>query len=159
MNGTSNVHGWKETLGKATGSATMNWQADGSFTLSYLSINMEARSLKSEKGSIMDNKTYEAILADKFPNITFKMTSVKSIVKNGSSFTVSTKGDLGIAGATKNIDITATTTSLAGGKVQFEGSKSFNMSDFGISAPTAMMGAMRTGDQVTIKFKVVFQPN
>jgi polyisoprenoid-binding protein YceI len=41
-----------------------------------VTITILVKSIKSEKGKTMDNKTYEAFKSDKFPNITYKLTEV-----------------------------------------------------------------------------------
>jgi len=42
-------------------------------------------------------------------------------------------------------------------KLIFEGSQPISMSDYGISAPTALFGTLKTGNDITINFKVSFQ--
>jgi hypothetical protein len=44
----------------------------------------------------------------------------------------------------------------AEGQLIFEGIKVIKMTDFGISPPTAFMGAMKVGADVTVKFRVNF---
>jgi phosphomannomutase len=44
-------------------------------------------------------------------------------------------------------------------KLFFDGSKILNMKEFQISPPTAFMGAMKVGEQVTIKFKTAYTKN
>jgi polyisoprenoid-binding protein YceI len=65
-------------------------------------------------------------------------------------------GDLTIAGKTRNIELTGMAYIKENGKILFDGSRSLKMTEYGIDPPTAMMGAMQVGDNVTIKFKVYF---
>ncbi len=156
IQGSSNVHDWTETATKATGDALITWNTDGSFTISQLTFKIEVATIESEHGSIMDNKTYDALKAKSYPYITFKMTSLKSIVKSGTGYQVKIGGDLTIAGKTKPVEITGMAYVKENGKLLFEGSRSLKMTDFGVDPPTAMMGAMQVGDDVTIKFKVYY---
>lgn len=156
INGSSNVHDWTETAGKATGDALITWNPDGSFTINGLSFKIEVAAIESEHGSIMDNKTYDALKAKSYPYITFKMTSVKSIVKSGTGYQVKITGDLTIAGKSRNIEISGMAYVKENGRLLFEGSKGLKMTEYGVEPPTAMMGAMQVGDDVTIKFKVYY---
>jgi hypothetical protein len=40
------------------------------------------------------------------------------------------------------------------GTIQFEGSKTINMTEFGMVPPTAMFGSLKTGEEITVNFKV-----
>ena len=155
INGSSNVHDWTETAVKTTGDATITW-TDGSFTINHLSLKIEVAAIESEHGSIMDNKTYDALKAKSYPYISFKMTSLKSMTKSGTGYLVKVMGDLTIAGKTRNVELTAMAYIKENGKILFDGSRSLKMTEYGIDPPTAMMGAMQVGDDVTIKFKVYF---
>ena len=44
----------------------------------------------------------------------------------------------------------------ANGEIYFQGSKSIDMTQFGITPPTALMGTLTTGKDVTITFKLYF---
>lgn len=130
--------------------ARIQWNTDGSFNVLALDLNIDVKSIKSTKGSIMDNKTYEALRADDNPTIAFKLTSVLSNVKPGA--TISARGDLKIAGVSKPVDLQV----KVGGNnttLVFEGAKKINMKEWNVSPPTAFMGAMKVGESVDLKFK------
>ena len=154
IDGTSNVHEWEEVAQTASGDAVVLWNTDGSFNIQKLNIKVSVKSIKSDKGSIMDDKTYDALKGEKYPYITFKMLSIKSITKSGTGYAVKINGELTIAGVTKNVDISGMVYVKEKGKLYIETSKAIKMSDYGIDPPTAMMGAMKVGDDITIKFKL-----
>jgi hypothetical protein len=52
------------------------------------------------------------------------------------------------------MQITAQGQALSGNRYRFTGSVPVTMSQFGMRPPTAMMGAMRVGDRVTVRFDV-----
>ncbi|MFI5171215.1 MAG: YceI family protein [Chitinophagales bacterium] len=154
IEGSSNVHDWEETAQTASGDGLVQWNNDATFSIKQFNLKLSVRSIKSDKGSIMDNKTYEALKADKHPYITFKMLSIKSIVKSGTGYAVKVNGELTIAGVTKNVDINGTVNVKENGKLFIDTSKTIKMTDYGIDPPTAMMGAMKVGNEITIKFKL-----
>jgi polyisoprenoid-binding protein YceI len=58
-------------------------------------------------------------------------------------------GNLTIAGVTKPVAL-QTTYTVNGDEVVCKGSKTLKMSEYGIKAPTFMMGALKVADEVTI---------
>jgi polyisoprenoid-binding protein YceI len=155
--GTSNVHDWEEKAETFGGAGMITWNADGSFNLSSLLVKIDCKAIKSSHGSIMDGKTYDALNADKFPTITYKLTTaLMNITSSASGITINTVGQITIAGVTKPISMQVRVTANSGGQLLFEGTKAIKMSDFGVSPPTAFLGAMKVGDDVTLKFKASF---
>src|SRR5689334_21075197 len=62
--GTSNVHDWEEKVETLYGNGTITWNTDGSLNLTSLLIKVDCKAIKSSHGSLMDNKTYDALKAD-----------------------------------------------------------------------------------------------
>lgn len=156
IGGSSNVHDWEETVSQASGDAKVQWNADGSFTLLSLTIKMYGSSIKSEHGSIMDNKTYDALRVNSYPYITFKMTSLQSITPSGSGYRIKVRGDLTIAGKINSVNLDAMVYVKENGKLFIDGSQKLLMSDYNVDPPTAMMGAMKVSDEVTVSYKVYY---
>lgn len=155
IHGTSNLHDWDETVGTVTGDGTIDWNTDGSFNLAAMNIKMAVHSIKSTEGSIMNNNTYKALKADNNPEITFGLTTpVKSVKADGH--VISVKVNLTIAGVTKAVDMSVKATAEGHGTVAFEGSQTIKMTDYGVDPPRAMLGALKTGDEITIHFKTNF---
>ncbi|TRZ46186.1 YceI family protein [Robertkochia solimangrovi] len=150
--GTSNVHDWEETAEKQSGSITLS--GEDSKTIDAMEIAVEAESLKSGKSG-MDNNTYKALNTDKYKTINFKLTEVSSMEKQSDgSYSVKAKGDLTLSGVTKNIDLNFKLTN-SGNSVTLTGEKEINMTHYKIDPPRALMGAIKTGESVTLKFKTV----
>ena len=155
--GTSNLHDWDEKVGSVSGAAVTNANRDGSIDLNEVSIIMAVRSIKSDMGAVMNSNTYKALKADLYPEISFRLrTPVKGIQPGPASKTISASGDLTIAGVTKSVDMQVTVYMKESGKIAFEGSQSVKMSDFGIDPPTALFGTLKTGNEITISFKISF---
>ena len=160
IHGTSNLHDWDEDIQTVTGNATINWNEDKSFDLDAINIKMNVYSIKSHEGSFMNNNTYKALKADAHPVITFILRSpLKSIKANSIANNVSMSGSLTIAGVTNNITMQVKLVMDSQGKLTIEGSQIIKMTDYGVIPPTALFGAIRTRDNITLSFKGNFIPN
>lgn len=136
-------------------------EVNGNMTLANnrpqtLTVEIPVRSLSSDE-KLMEKKTHEAFNEPKNPKITFKMTELGSIQKSGDKITVSVTGDLSMNGTTKKITLKADGKELKPGSYTIQGSLPIKMSDYGMKAPTAMMGTMKTKDLVTVDYKVTFE--
>jgi len=156
ISGTSSLHDWESTVEKL--------ECKGSFTLSNNSLSdlrdvvvkIPVTAIKSTKGKIMDNKTYDAFSHEKNPLITFTMTSKK--IDTGKS-SVDLSGTLAMAGVTRSIEMSLNYKLLPGGELQITGSKKLAMTDFKMEPPTAMMGTIKVGNEVLVSFEMVLSPN
>jgi polyisoprenoid-binding protein YceI len=152
--GTSTLHDWEIESSTMTGSAQMsaNPSADD-LTISALTFTIGGETLKSGKGG-MDKNTYAALETKAFPKITYKLSKVISCKKVNRDFQISTEGELTIAGSTQPVVLNATVQILPNGSITIVGSKVMTMTTFGIDPPTALMGTIKTGDEITVKFNV-----
>ena len=152
VHGTSNVHDWDMKPNKINGDLGVT----ASKQISTLLIKLEAKSLKSGNG-IMDGKTYDAFDYKKNPNIIFQLTEASTVKLSNQDEEVTLTGNLTMAGQTKKINIKAICKITKTGDYQIKGSVPLKMTDYGMKPPTAMLGTMKTGDAVTIKFDVTFK--
>ena len=147
VQGTSTLHEWESNVEQL--------DCKGSFTVSNNSlteirnvvINIPVTSIKSPKGKLMDNKTYDAFHFEKNPRITFLMTGCKIEEGKGQ---LSATGSLSMAGVTRPIDLILNYKVLPGAELRITGSKKLSMSDFKMEPPTAMMGTIKVGDEVVV---------
>ena len=93
---------------------------------------------------------YKALNSDRYPEITYQLKS--HTIHNG---TITTKGELTIAGVTKNIE-TKVTQKEAGKHIKIDGEVKLKMSDFNVKPPEFLFGAFKTGDEITIIFHFMF---
>ncbi len=154
--GTSNIHDW-EVVAKTMGGSGEFVIENGALTevksLSYLVVS---ESLKSGKSG-MDKNTYKALKTDDYKNITFKLTSVSKITKNtNGSFTISAQGKLTMCGVAKTVN-QQFTAKIVGEKVILSGKQTLDMTTYGIEPPTALMGTIKTGKDVTVDFAVTYK--
>jgi len=150
VSGTSTLHDWDMPSLTATGSMTAT-EMDGKLTeITSLHIVMPAESIKSGKKG-MDKKAYEAMKTKSHKNVIFDL---KSASKSGDTWTLI--GTFNIAGTKKQVAIKAK-ESKKGDLYGLNGDYSFKLSEYNITPPTAMMGTIKTGDEVKISFDVKFK--
>jgi polyisoprenoid-binding protein YceI len=154
ISGTSNLHDWTSSVNDVKGQGVLSIENNALVGISNLEISIPVGSIKSSKGSIMDNRTYNALKSKEYNLISFQLTRTDGIEKTASGYRIKATGNLSIAGTKKSMPMTVEGKLMSDGSVNFKGSKAMKMTDFNISPPTAMMGAMTTGDDVTISFDI-----
>jgi len=149
IDGSSNVHDWQENVETINGNMNALIEGTQLQSIQTLTLSIPVNSIKSGK-STMDKNTYKAMNADVHPTISYRL---KSAAINGNKATL--EGTLTINGVAKVVKFTADCTANASG-IALKGSYSFLMTDFKIDPPVAMMGAMKTGNDVKLNFNVLF---
>ncbi|MCB9246008.1 MAG: YceI family protein [Flavobacteriales bacterium] len=158
--GSSNVHDWESKSVKliVNGKVEMDEQNNELIGVNEFTLEVPVKTILSPKGSIMDNKTWEALKYEKYPKIIFNLTRVVSFNKVGtSSYALKVQGNLKIAGVSKLIYLDVTGQTSGRDIVKFQTSKDLKMSDFGITPPTAFFGAMTTSNEITLKFDLTLK--
>ena len=157
IDGTSNLHDWKEKVEIVKGEAEVKWYNNKSFDLNLLIIRMHVRSIKSDKGSVMDNNTYKALKADNNPEIIFTLlTPITAIRPVSQQSTVSVKGSLFIAGVTRPIVMQVKVFMKEQTKLTFEGTYKLKMTDYKVDPPGAFFGTLKTGNEIELSFRTNF---
>ncbi len=156
ISGTSNLHDWTANAEKVNGTFKIAVDNNKVTGINAFELKVDATSLKGSKGNIMNSKIVDALNAKKHPNITFKSTGGNITEKSGV-YKVLSSGVLTIAGKSQNISIEAQSKVLPNGDIEFTGTKKLKMTDYNIDPPTAMLGTMTTGDEITLTFKVVLK--
>ncbi len=155
IEGTSNIHDWHIIAEDQQGTLVATIANNQISNFDQLDFSVKAESLKSGKGS-MDKNTYKALNTNKYKNIVYKLSKVKSINCAGSgSCKVSTLGSLTISGTTKTIEMVFD-VKFSDSKIILSGNKTLNMTDFGVEPPTALLGTITTGENIDVIFKASF---
>ncbi len=149
VNGTSNVHAWHLATSTFTSDIEMAVPATAGSTVEAVTLSIPVTSLKSGKGGL-DKNAYKAMNAEKHPAITFRLTSYSAEPKAGG-YAAKVGGLLTVNGVERPVTLDATLSGDAGA-LQAVGTTKFRMTDFGIKPVTALMGTIRTGDEVTVTF-------
>ena len=119
-------------------------------------VNIPTKSVKCGKGK-MDENMYKALKAEQFPTITYELTNyaLDPSKTTATSFVALTEGELTVAGTTAKVAIPVTANRKDGGQFVGEGTLQMRMTDVGIKPPTALLGTMRTKNDITISFQVL----
>ena len=119
-------------------------------------VNIPTKSVKCGKDK-MDENMYKALKADQFPTIKYELTTYKldPAKTTATGFVALTEGELTVAGTTAKVAIPVTATRKDGGQFIGEGTLRMLMTDVGIKPPTALLGTMRTKNEITISFQVL----
>lgn len=154
--GTSNIHDWEMNTDKGNSTAVFITDAHGALSgLSALTFTLPVESLKSEHAGLNKN-AYKAMRSDKFAQLTFTVLSA-SIKPVGSTYQVYSKGRLTISGVTKDVDVTGTCTVNTDKSITLNGSYKLKMTSYNVTPPSIMLGAIKTGDDITVKFNLLYK--
>lgn len=148
--GTSTLHDWEMKSASGTGTASLNIANGKLIDIEALTITLLAESVKSEKKS-MDKVAYETLKTDKNKNIKYVLKSAEKVNETTWELT----GTYTIAGVSKIYKTSVKTTVTKDG-LNLQGSNKITFADFGMKSPTAMLGTIKTGQDLTIKFNLNF---
>lgn len=160
--GSSNVHEW--ACASTAFSATI--ELDSSYAVKPLTsvakpitkvvVNIPVKSLKCGHGK-MDDNMYKALKANEFPEIKYVLGTytVNASETTAEKLSAITKGEITVAGKTVNVEIPITAVRTAGGAMTGEGTAKLLITDFGIKPPVAMLGTLRTRNEITVTFKIL----
>lgn len=155
IKGTSNIHDWISSVEKINGEAVYSFDDRGQLSVQQCKVVIPVKSIKSNKSSIMDNKTWNALKSKSHANIEYELDRFEKVKHNGDLFTASTSGKLKIAGQTQFIQMDIKGSKLITGGIEICGTKKLKMTEFGIDPPTALMGTLTTGNEVEIDFRII----
>jgi len=152
--GTSTLHDWTAPVGKVKAAADLTIDNGALTEVKSMWVQADVTSIKSEKGEDMDEKIYEALkVEDGHKTITYNLSKVKSIEKSGNGFKIKALGTFTIAGFKKdNVPMIVTAEVKSNGDVVFKGSQKLTMTQYDMEIPTAMLGMIKAGDDVTVSF-------
>ncbi|MBD3627727.1 YceI family protein [Cyclobacterium sp.] len=151
VKGTSTIHDWKMVSGKAKGNAEIELKGNKITGINSMVINLPAFSLKSGKGG-MDNNAYEALLAKQYPQIFFELTEVETITDQ----MIKAEGRITIAGTTRVIPLQVN-YKVSERTILFSGGFPITFTQYKIDPPKALLGTIKTGDELQISFETTFK--
>ena len=157
IHGTMSIHNWVETISEVTGNMVAGRNAGGGTDVTSIRIVMGVRSIKSDMGTVMDNKTYKALRADADPKITFLLDAPVTVLSSGGQEKpIALQGHLTLAGVTRPVALWVDHFEVMTDSMRFEGRQTIKMTDFGVKPPSALFGTLKAGPDITIYFKTVF---
>lgn len=155
ITGTSNLHDWEMGASGMIGSMVIERVDQQSLKIADAKFTLPSKNIKSHN-SIMDKKTWEALGSEKHKNIEFKFAHVDELNVKGNQIKGIAVGDLTLAGKSNTVLIPFSGILKDENQIQIEGKKEINLNDYNISAPTAMMGTLKTGEKVNVLFNLHF---
>jgi polyisoprenoid-binding protein YceI len=125
-------------------------------SLGSLSFSLPVLNLKSGE-SKLDKNAYKALKTDRYKNIVYKLRSSKVMAGKNKGYLVKTQGDLTVAGVTKSISMDVICTVNPDASITCTGSEKLKMTDYNVEPPKFMAGAMKTGNNITLDFIIVYR--
>ena len=148
VEGTSTVHAWKME------GAAIHGFIDSDAPKATVTIPVT--SIKSAHAK-MDKLMAEALKAKQHPQIRYELIEATLPPNPQVTFVMKTRGKLTIAGVTRDLDMEVQGTRSNDGRYVLTGQAPVKMTSFGIKPPVAMMGTIKTGDDVKITFRWIVE--
>jgi polyisoprenoid-binding protein YceI len=155
VTGSSSLHNWKMDVTAYNSEFNLIREGSAIKNINNIYFSCRVKDLKSES-NLMDRKAYDALKADNSPEIKFSGTSVTNLVTDNQKFSGKVKGNLSLAGKTKQVEIPFNGTINNNNSVSIQATTSMLMSEYGITPPTAMMGTLKTGDKISVNFSLQY---
>ena len=157
--GTSTLHDWTMSAKSFTGTAELGFKPGNDnelVSVKSLTFSLPVLNLKgSESG--LDKNAWKALKSDQYKHIVYQLTSATVTPDKDNKYLLKTRGNLSIAGVTKEVLMQVSGVVGKDGTATFKGAYKLNMTDYGVKRPTFMLGAMKTGDAITIDFTTVYE--
>jgi polyisoprenoid-binding protein YceI len=153
IKGTSSLHDWEMKATKFHTSTTVEVTDEKVTEILKVNFTTPVEELTSDKW-IMDRNAHDALKEDTHPIIKFSLqpdNDIEVAVKD-----VSISGLLTIAGKTNVVSLSCSYEIVSPRQLKVTGKTPLKMSDFGIDPPTAMMGTLKTDDEITVQFELEF---
>ncbi|MEQ9103792.1 MAG: YceI family protein [Rhodothermales bacterium] len=115
-----------------------------------ISLTVDVAAMESRKSTIMDRLMHRTFNVASHPEITFTSSDMARLAPDSLLVT----GDLTMAGQTQRVDVRVHADSSAATYVVWSGRAAVKMTDYGMTPPTAMFGALHTADDVTVQFRL-----
>ena len=150
VKGTSTLHDWHMETTDGQGECVLT-QTNGVLNIRKAEVKFKAEGLESGKNG-MDKNAYKALKTKEFEWISFNLSAFEAKQEGKGLVT----GNLTIAGFTKPITFDVETVQGTD-QITVSGTSAFKLTDFKVDPPTALMGTIKTGDDVTVEFKLTFK--
>ena len=169
VDGTSNVHNWDVKSISIGGSITFTADVPADATPKQVreailakpsaaaEVKIEVKSLESgKKDKDMDKKMYEAMNADRVPTIQYQLKELVLMEDTRADqqvFDAWTSGTLTINNVARELKMPMQLTVVDGQHLRISGKTALKMTDFKVKPPTALLGAIRSGDRIEVRFE------
>lgn len=164
ITGTSTIHDWTSKVNEINGvfifknEITQKKLPKSGSIVEQVKLIIPVLSIESPRGSTMDNKTYNALKSETYPDLIFEVTSdnLESIIdKAEGKFLLRAYGVLSMAGESKEINVSLECQRMKDGRLKISGAYPIDMLEYKIEPPSAMFGQIKTGKDLMIDFELI----
>lgn len=120
-----------------------------------LTFTLPVLNLKGEDAA-MDKSAYKALKANRYKDITFRLSSASLEPDIDLDGVVEAKGELSVAGVTRAVTLTMKSSIASDGSISFTGSEAVKMSDYNVERPSVLLGAIKAGNAMTLSYTLIF---
>lgn len=109
---------------------------------------------------IMESDMRRALKADDHPRVEFRFRALRGGVRHDLDtglYHATIVGDLSLAGQTKAIDVAVSAQRISRTSFRIRAVLPLQMTDFGVTPPTALFGAIRARDGLTVSFDLTLE--
>lgn len=162
VEGTSSVRDWKcdattiEARVTGTGAAATASAKEVGAAAKRALLTIPVAQLDCHNGTMNDHMR-KALKANDHKTIQYRIAAWELIPAGDDSASVTTSGTLVMAGAEKPVTVDLAAKRGAAGSWSLTGSKTIQMTEWGIKPPSLMFGTMKVRDPVTIRFELVMK--
>jgi hypothetical protein len=149
VEGTSTIHDWECQVDQFAGNLNAEAAEGGLADITTTTLTVPVQGIDCDNGT-MNDKVGEA-LGSTPVRYTLKSADISGAGAEGW-FTISTTGELSMAGTTRTVEMDVKAKAIDGERFRLTGQHALKMTDYGVDPPTAMFGTLKTGDQVTVHF-------
>ncbi len=152
VEGTSSLHDWSCEVEHFAGTLEAETTDTGLANLTHTRVTVPVQGIDCDNGT-MNGKLRKALASSDHPTVTFALTrGIVGADDTDGWFDIDVLGQLTVAGETKPVQIAARGKALGDERFRLTGHLALHMTDYGIDPPTALLGTLKTGDEVTVHF-------
>lgn len=155
ISGGSNVKDWEVRGTEIRGTIWLTPSADGMDSPPVEAggeVRIPVQSLTGGSRG-MDRRMLEALEADRYPHIDFALSTIEANpLAESEDPPLLARGELRIRNRRRTVAVPMRIKQTEAG-IRLTGAKRIRMTDYGIDPPRALLGALRTDDDVTVNFE------
>jgi len=109
---------------------------------------------------VMESDMRRALKADRFPTVQFSFRELRGGFHRDLDtglYHASIAGDLTLAGVTRSIDLTVSAQRVSRSAFRLHAVLPLQMTDYGVTPPTALFGAIRARNKLTVTFDLILE--
>ena len=156
ISGKSNIHDWAMTSVIMQTRGKFKFNGNNLNDVTKLNFSLAAKSLKNDHKT-MDSRTYKLLNADKYPIISYRLSSATVSPLKQNKYLIKAKGELTIAGVTRTVSMDVTAIVNGDNTITCSGAENIQLTDYGMKPPTFMLGAMKVYNDLVIQFNLIYK--